>query len=170
LKDLNLAGISDLPSITLAFGNTPTHTAIAQAVQQMWQDNLGIKVELAALDTTTYFSVQREDANQIFRAAWCADYPDANNWLNETMHTGVAQNYGKFSNADFDKIVEQAATLTDTAERSKLYAQAEDILVAKDAGIAPLYWYVTKQLRSPKVEGTYSVIGAEYYEKWDIKQ
>ncbi|MBI1280442.1 MAG: hypothetical protein GC179_20135 [Anaerolineaceae bacterium] len=170
LKELGVASVADLPSITLAFGNTPTHTAIAQAIQQMWKDTLGVSVELAALDTTTYFSVQREDSNQIFRAGWCADYPDANNWLNETMHSGVPQNYGKFSNPEFDKLVEQAAELTDNAERGKLYAQAEEILVAKDGGIAPIYWYVTKQLRKPNVEGTYSVIGAEYYEKWDIKQ
>jgi len=170
LKDLGLTSVDGLPSITLAFGNTPRHNAVAQAVQQMWQDNLGIKVELAAMDTTTYFSVQREDANQIFRSGWNADYPDANNWLNETMHTGVAQNYGKFSNPEFDKLVEEAASLLDNDKRAELYAKAEDILVKEDAAIAPLYWYVTKQLTKPNVERTHSIIGTEFYEKWDIKQ
>lgn len=169
MKDMNITDVKDIPHITLAFGNTPTHNAIAQAIAKMWQDNLGIQVGLSALDTTTYFSVQREDSNQIFRAGWCADYPDANNWLNETMHTGVAQNYGKFSNPDFDKLVEQAAVESDPAKRADMYAQAEDILVSKDAGIAPIYWYVTNQLTKPTVERTYSQTGAEVYEKWDLK-
>jgi oligopeptide transport system substrate-binding protein len=169
LKDLGLNSAADLPAITLVFGNTTQHQAIAQAVQQMWKDTLGVEVQLSALDNTTYFTTQQQDAGQIHRSGWCADYPDANSYLYDVMRSDSSQNYGHFNDSAFDKLVDDARTVQDPDKRADLYAQAEDILVSKDGGIAPIYWYVTRQLTKPSVERTYSVTGLETYEKWDIK-
>ena len=59
--------------------------------------------------------------------------------------------------------------MTDAAARKDLYAQAEQLLVKDAASIAPIYYYVSLNLTAPEVERTYSVIGHEYYEKWDLK-
>jgi oligopeptide transport system substrate-binding protein len=168
LEDLGLASASELPAITLAFGNTEAHTQIAQAIQQMWATTLGVEVQLSAMDTTTYFTVIGEDAPQVYRAGWCADYPDANNFLYDVFRSDSANNDTNWGNPDFDALIDEARLLTDTAARLELYAQAEDIMIAQDAAVAPIYFYVTRQLTKPYVERTYSIIGQERYEKWDI--
>jgi oligopeptide transport system substrate-binding protein len=170
LTDLGLAGATDLPAMTLAFGNTPTHTKIAQAIQQMWADTLGVTVELAALDTTTYFVTQQQDAAQIHRTGWCSDYPDANSFLYDVMRSDSTQNYGHFANAEFDQLVDDAQVAVEPAKRAEDYARAEEILTVEDAGIAPLYWYVRSQLTKPYVERTKSLTGNENYATWDINK
>jgi oligopeptide transport system substrate-binding protein len=169
LGDMGLASAADLPPITLAFGNTSTHTAIAQAIQQMWSDNLGITVQPQAMDATTYFDTERENSDQIHRSGWCLDYPDASNFDKDVFRSDAVQNYGHFNSPEYDQLVDQAAGLTDEAQRRDLYAQAEQILTVDVAGIAPLYWYTTNQVVKPYVERPVSIIGTEAYEQWDVQ-
>jgi len=168
LEELGLASAADLPPLTFAYNDSSGHAAIVQAVQQMWTDNLGISVQLTAMDPTTYFATVSEEAPTIYRSGWCQDYPDANNFLFDVFHSESSQNDPGFSDPEYDALIEQARVSTDTAERTELYAQAEEILVDRDAGIIPIYWYTTNQLTRPYVERTYSIIGDQAYEVWDV--
>ncbi len=153
-------------TLNILHNNSGLHASVAQAVQAMWAETLGVQVNISAQDFGVYLE-QRRDAD-IFRAAWCWDYADANNYLFDVFHTSVDPDNG-FSNADYDALVEEAGILTDAAARKDLYAQAEQLLVKDAASIAPIYYYVSLNLTAPEVERTYSVIGHEYYEKWDLK-
>jgi oligopeptide transport system substrate-binding protein len=153
-------------ALTILHNNSNLHASIAQAIQAMWKETLGVEVQIAAQDFGVYLE-QRRDAD-IYRAAWCFDYPDTNNYLFDVFHSSVDPD-GGFNNAAFDALVEEAAVEPDTAKRIELYAQAEKILVDDAAAIAPIYYYVSLNLTSDRTERTYSVIGREYYEKWDIK-
>jgi oligopeptide transport system substrate-binding protein len=170
LEELGLASADDLPPITVVFGNTEILSLTAQALQVMWEDTLGIRVELSALDTTTYWSTMEEDAGQIFRAGWCPDYNDANNYLRDVMRSDSIYNYGHWQNAEFDRLVDEARLLSDPEARRALYAQAEQLLVADDAGTIPLYWPIVAMLTKPYVSRTYAVTGVEAYWKWDTTQ
>ena len=57
---------------------------------------------------------------------------------------------------------------SDVEVRRELYAQAEDILNREQVGIIPIYWYTVVQLGKPEIERTFSVIGREAFEDWDI--
>ena len=168
LKDLGLASADKLPSITVEHGTSAQLSAVAQALQAMWQKTLGIKVQIAAIDVKVYWGKQEKDAAQIFRAGWCPDYNDANNFLLDVYHSTSGNNYGKWANAQYDKLVDQARTETDTATRLKLYAQAEQILNIDDAGTMELYYPVTASLTKSNVKRTYTVLGNDYYWDWDI--
>ena len=170
LSDLGYASVDDLNAIglTLTFGDTPTHTAIAQAVQQMWADTLGIQVTLSAQETTGYFSRLSEEYPMIARAGWCQDYSDANNFLYDVYYSQSSQNDPGFNNAEFDALVEQARTEPDVNVRRQLYAQAENIFVLQEAGIAPIYWYADNMLVRPGVERANSITGNEAYYAWSL--
>ena len=62
------------------------------------------------------------------------------------------QNYARFSNADYDKLMNQAAATSDMRKRAELLQQAETILL-KELPVIPLYFYVSKDLVSLKVRG-----------------
>lgn len=170
LKDLNVSSAADLPPITLAYNDSSGHAAIMAAIQQMWQTELGVQVQLSAREPSTYFSSLTADSPQIFRSGWCQDYPDADNFDRVVFRSDSVQNNGHFNSPDFDKLVDQARLETDVAKRRDLYAQAEQILNVDQAGIIPVYWYTTVQLTNPKIERTHSVVGREAYETWDINQ
>lgn len=153
-------------ALTILHNNSSLHAAVAQAIQQMWKEALGVEVNIATQDFGTYLQ-QRKDAD-IFRAAWCKDYSDTNNFLFDVFHSSVNPDTG-FNNAEYDALVLEAARTADEATRVALYAEAERLLVRDAATIAPIYYYVAHSLTSDRIERTHSVIGREYYEKWDVK-
>lgn len=67
------------------------------------------------------------------------DYPLIQNFLQPLYYTNASSNDGKWTNADFDKLVDEANAETDQAKAVKLFQQAEEVL-RDDMGAIPL-WY-----------------------------
>jgi oligopeptide transport system substrate-binding protein len=170
---------ADSLDLLLMYNSSAGHQAIAEAVQQMWADTLGINVELASQEFAVFLETRTSDAApQIYRQGWCSDYPDTNNFLREVMASNGSDNATDaagnpagglhWKNDTFEELVAQASAETDNAKRIELYAQAEDILVNQDAVIIPFYWYTGVEVTKPYVERTFGVGGQEAFEKWDI--
>ena len=51
-----------------------------------------------------------------FRAGWQMDYPLIQNFLQPLYYTNASSNDGKWSNPEFDKLVDEANAETDTAK------------------------------------------------------
>ncbi len=174
---LTKAGYADpktLPEVTIMFNTSEGHQNIAQFVQQSLKDNLGVDVKLANQEWKVYLQTVTEDAPQIFRMGWCADYPDENNWVLEVFHPTKGQNYPKWSATDpaaqkFIAAVEKGAAVADPAERAKAYYEAEQILTVDEAIIAPLYYYTRVVCTKPYVHRTYAPLGGEHWDKWTIE-
>lgn len=166
LEELGLSDPSQLPPITLLFNTSSAHQAIAEAVQAMWADELGVQVELTTQEFSTY--LDQRATFPIWRGAWCSDYPDAHNFLFDVFHSSSTNNDTGWSNPNFDALVERAARETDLATRIDLYAQAENILIEEEAAIAPVYFYAAVEMTKPYVERTHSITGVERFEKWDL--
>ena len=162
-----------LPEVTLMFNTSEGHQKIAQFVQQSLKDNLGVDVKLANQEWAVYLNTVSEDAPQMFRYGWCADYPDENNWVLEVFHPVKGANDCKWdpesdTAVQFMDLVERAAGSPDPAERESLYAQAEQILVVDACVIAPIYYYTRVVLTKPYVQRTYSPLGGEHINKWTM--
>ncbi len=178
LKEKNLT--ADKLDITLMFNTNSGHQKIAEAVQQMWKDKLGLSVKLTNQEFKVFLNTTKsKDTPQVWRSGWCLDYPDANNFLREVMAVGGSDNpaekgepYGgiNWKNDQFEELVKKAAVEMDPAKRVELYAQAEQILVSDDAAIIPVYWYTNVHVTQPWIKRTYSSGGHERYEKWEVLQ
>ena len=155
--------------LTLMFNTSSGHQQIAEAIQQMWKDVLGVDVKLANQEWRVYLATIQEDAPQIWRLGWCSDYPDANNFIKEVFGTGGHEETATNINSEeMDALLAQAAVETDLAKRTDLYAQAETIMNYEIAEIIPIYFYTGVAVTKPYVDRTYGVGGQQYYEKWDI--
>lgn len=161
---LTKAGFPDgqgLPPITLAYGQEGDNETVAQALQSLWEQNLGVKVNLQSfelatfsknLDTTYYTPTQ---GLQFYLSIWGADYPDPQNFLSQQLRSDQPNNNGHFSDPTFDQLVDQAdrlGNLNDRERRIQLYNQAEQIAIDK-VGWLPLYFPKFQILMSPRVEG-----------------
>jgi len=136
--------------LTLRYNTSDEHKKIAIAVAAMWKP-LGVDVQMQQSEATVHYqAIQNGDFN-VARAAWIADYNDAENFLT-LLHSGVGNNYGAYSNPEYDKLMDQAAQTQDPDAREKLLEQAEQTAM-DDNAVAPLLFYVTRNLVNPKLEG-----------------
>jgi oligopeptide transport system substrate-binding protein len=165
----NGAGID----MTLMYNTSEAHAQIAQAVQAMWAEAFPEAiVNVENQEWSVYLKTLLPDSPDsekpdVFRMGWCADYPDANNWLNEVLNSKSSQNYEKYFKADFDSLVEQAALESDPAKRQELYKQAETMLM-DDQAIAPIYYYTYVRLYKPWVSYVISPVTGDPIFQWKI--
>ncbi len=160
-------------NVKLMHNTSEDHAQIAQAIQSMWIEafpkaKITIENQEFAVYLTTLLPATADaDKPDIYRMGWCADYPDSNNWLNEVFHSKSVQNYSKFYNKDFDKLLEDAAFESDPTKRLKLYEQAEKVFM-DEAGIAPIYYYTYVNMYKPWVKIVRSPVTGDPVDKWTI--
>lgn len=168
LEEKGVADVSGLAPITLLFNTSAAHQLIAERIASQWFETLGVQVQITSQDFGVY--LDQRATFPVWRAGWGSDYPDTHNFLFDVFHSSSQNNDTGWTNADFDSLVEEAATLTDAAERQALYMEAEQILVYEDAAIIPIYWGNDVELTKPYVERTYSVSGDQRFEKWSVSR
>ncbi|MFI1045928.1 ABC transporter substrate-binding protein [Streptomyces griseoruber] len=81
----------------------------------------------------------RQKLSGPFRAGWQMDYPLIQNFLQPLYYTNAPSNDGKWSNKEFDRLVDRANAETDPAKAVALFQQAEEV-VRDDMAAIPL-WY-----------------------------
>ncbi len=151
---LEEAGFSEknpFPKLEILFNTNEDHRKLALAVQQMWQINLGIEVELVNQDWKVYLNREMIGDFQISRAGWIGDYEDPNTFL-DLMRPNRGNNKTGWENMEYDALVEKANTINNQAKRYELLYQAEEILI-ENMPVIPLYTYVRAYQLSPDVKG-----------------
>lgn len=121
-------------------GGGSVHSKIGVELQQMWQRELGIKVELRQMEKQVYLAAQRSLDYDVSRSTWIGDYNDPNTFL-DLFRSNNGNNRTGWKNQPYDDLMDQASVLTDLDQRADLLRQAESILVRDEAPIAPLYFY-----------------------------
>ena len=140
-----------LPAIEIVYNELDAHRTIAERIQQMWRENLGIGVQLRGVEWGTYLDLQNKLDYHVARAGWIADYPDPNTFL-DMWTSSSQQNQTGWKNKAFDELVAQAGSEPNPKKRMELLRDAEAILI-EEAPILPIYWYVSKNLVKPHVTG-----------------
>lgn len=168
LTEAGHPGGEGLAPITLAFNSSETHSRIAQAVQQMWQQTLGVSVELQPVEGRAYAEIAAEGAFNVWRMGWGMDYPDANN-IHGELFTSEVGAPAIVRNARYDSLVAEAAVEQDPAKRQEMYNEAEKILVQDEAGVMPIYWSAENLLIRPYVNPVLSGSFNREFWKWTVK-
>lgn len=140
LKELNKD--TDLSKISLTYittGSSALQKSIQEYLQQTWQNKLGIKIDMQVFgDSKVYAAARNENKYDILSNGWHGDYNDpmtfTDLWIS---NSGFSKFFGWYSSKAYDEIFAKLDGEADIAKRSELYAQLEEQLVVKDAGIAP---------------------------------
>lgn len=139
------------PKLVLAFNTSDEHKHIAEAVQQMWKENLGIDVTLQNMEWKVFLERERLMDFQIDRSSWVGDYLDPNTFL-ELFVSDNGNNRTGFANKTYDSLLAKAAAEVDAKKRFEYFQEAEAILV-DEVPILPFYTYRWNRLVSPNVVG-----------------
>lgn len=170
---------TDFPSIEFAFNNSGNNALIIQYVQETW-NRFGITGVVNQEAWATLQTKLKAGDAEAARMGWVADFNDVVNFL-EIFISNSGNNYPRLGrsigdytrnsevtadagvgaywgpNGDqtwtdaYDAIVDEVKAATDPAERAKLAAEAEDVLMATGS-VAPLYYYTTAQMLKPNVK------------------
>lgn len=175
LEEAGFPGGKGLPEITLMHNTGEGHKKMAEFFQQQMKENLGVEIKVANQEWAVYLKTVNTDAPQIYRMAWCADYPDENNWVMENFHPTKSLNNPKWDkNSDsakrFAAATEKGASASKPEDRAKAYFEAEQILCEEQAIIMPLYYYTRVVCTKPYVTRTYAPMGGEHIDKWKISR
>jgi oligopeptide transport system substrate-binding protein len=142
------------PKTELLYNTNELHRVIAQAVQQMWKETLGIQVDLVNVEWKVYLARQAALDYQIARAGWIGDYVDPNTFL-DLWVSGGGNNQTGWSNRRYDALIDQAACkIVNRRDRIRALKEAEGLLL-DEAPVLPLFTYVNKGMLSRRVKGWY---------------
>lgn len=153
LAEAGYPGGRGFPVLEVLYNTSEAHARIAQAVQQMWMKELGIRVELVNMEWKVYLARTQEGQFDIARAGWIGDYLDPNTFLDLWVSDGGNNRTG-WSHPEYDRRIREAATTSDPQARMELFQQAEEILM-EEVPILPLYFYRSKSLVHPRVIGRF---------------
>jgi oligopeptide transport system substrate-binding protein len=138
--------------IELRYNTSDIQQRIALAVQAMWAETLGVKTKLVNEEFQVLLANMREaEVTQVFRSSWTGDYNDAHTFLN-ILQSGNPSNMPRFENDEFDERMRQAAEQIDMHAR-RLYLEEAERVLLREHPVIPLYFYVSKHLVSPRVQG-----------------
>ncbi|SFB33169.1 oligopeptide transport system substrate-binding protein [Lentibacillus halodurans] len=163
-KGLEEEGLDELPTLTFSYNTNESHAAIAQALQDMWRENLGLDVELHNQEWNVYLDSMSEGNYEMGRMGWLGTINDPSNFLN-IFETAGGNNYTDWESEAYANLLEQARTETDEEARQEILGQAEQILM-DEMPIAPIYFYTNVWMNKDYVKNiNVSTLGGIQY-KW----
>jgi peptide/nickel transport system substrate-binding protein len=124
------------PEITLQLNaGGGRNLKMAEAIQEMLQQNLNIKVTLMQVEWSMHLESMETGKAAFYRLGWVADYPDAENFLNQyygklvpaKLEERSYPNIARYQNSKFDELYEKSLAITNDAQRNAVYVQAEQI-------------------------------------------
>lgn len=124
---------------------------LAIATRAMWQ-RIGVKANLLKVEVKTHYSDMRVGKFAVADAGWIGDYNDSQNFLFLLQTSTGQMNYGKYSNATYDALMDQANNTLDLAVRANLMRQAERI-VLDEQPLIPTYFASSQSLVHTYVKG-----------------
>ncbi len=118
--------------LTLELGQTDTEMRESTELLVGFMDRLGIVVNTSYNNKAALFKkIERREA-QMFRLSWFADYPDAENFLQlfYSPNSSPGPNRVNYANPEFDRLYERVREMPDSPERTRLYEEMADLVLA----------------------------------------
>lgn len=153
-KGLEELGITEL-SLDMVVDADDAPQKVAQVLKEQWETTLpGITVNLVVEPKKQRVQDMQDGNYQLGLTRWGPDYADPMTYLGMWV-SGNSNNYGLWSNADYDAIIDECTTgdlCTDAEGRWERLYDAEQI-VMDEAVIFPLYTQCNAEMLSSKVTG-----------------
>ena len=141
------------PSVDIWLRNDPYRIMAAEAISGMLSNNLGLKVGVRNMENRVYSEAMAQYRIDFSMIPFMFDFPDPHNLLGMVWHSQpVGAGRHDWMNAEFDRLIDEAARETDEERRFEMYNEAERILV-EDVGGVFLYHDYFLQLRKPWLAG-----------------
>lgn len=155
------AVLSMLTPVTLIYENEGANGKVAQALQTVWREKLGIKVSLRALSHEDMVLALQNGEFTLALSAVNGDRNTALGYLNR-FRSGQTENYGQFYSNAYDMLIRTAANSSSDEARDAYLADAETMLL-ESGYVMPLYNETYTWLLRPTLTGLHTDGMGVYY-------
>ena len=149
MKEMGVSNPADI-KITLLTTDTDGAKKQAEVLQEQYQKNLGITVEINQVTYKQRLQMETEKDYDMVVTGWVPDYSDAYSYLELWISDGQ-YNHSGYANAEYDKLLKDSQTETDAKTRQDMLFQAEQIFLGEDSALVPLQLRRDQYLINPKI-------------------
>ncbi|MGH8352579.1 MAG: ABC transporter substrate-binding protein [Pseudomonas sp.] len=116
----------------------PNAKLMAEMLQNDW-GKVGIKAKIVTYEWGEYLKRSKAGEHDTMLIGWSGDNGDPDNWLGTLYGCDAVDgnNFSKWCDASYDKLIKEAKRTTDQAKRTELYKQAQQIL-KREVPITPI--------------------------------
>jgi oligopeptide transport system substrate-binding protein len=137
-----------LGTVELVFNKEGGHDLIAQFIAKGWEEHLGVSVTLAQKEVKVFREQVKSGDFMISRGTWFGDYGDPTTFL-DINRAGDGNNDRGYVSEEYESLMNAAAAELDPVTRLGLLSKAEEIIVARDLPLAPIFHFVQVSLFDP---------------------
>ena len=109
LAEAGYPGGKGFPAFSYLFdsasGGGKIHLKLGIEMQQMWEEQLGIHVELKEMEKGVYLAAQNHLDYDLTRSSWVGDYDDPNTFL-DLFRSDNGNNRTGWKNARYDALMD----------------------------------------------------------------
>lgn len=152
LAEARKRGVPPGGPLSAAFDTSARNQLVMEKVQQDLKQQLGLSISLSNMDWKTYLKTVHTDPPPLFRLGILSPFMDPIQIL-EAFTTNDPNNYLKWSNADYDRLVHEIGALKPSPAREAKIIEAQRLLVDREAIVVPIYHYVQNHAVGTRVAG-----------------
>jgi len=138
------------PKFNILMNTSETHRMIAEAIQQMWKEELHINVGIENQEWKVFLDTMSNMNYDIACSTWIGDFMDPVTFL-DMWTTGNRNNATHWGDPKYNKLIHHAARTGDSKVRLDLLHQAEGLFLSK-LPVVLVYWYTRGYLLQPSVK------------------
>ncbi len=156
LAEAGYPGGKGFPTLEIMTTSRDVQRVMAETIQAMWLEVLGIHVEIRACEWTAYKAAQQNGEYDISSSSWSGDFLDPATFV-ELWRSGGGNNCTGWGDERFDKSLSDARDSGDAGTRRAHLLRAESIMLEAQP-IIPLYWSERTYLKDSRVQGWYPLL------------
>jgi oligopeptide transport system substrate-binding protein len=155
LAEAGFPGGKGFPEFKLTAPDIRGNRILAEVLQQMWKDTLGITTTQVEIMEPKAFSAWRSGRKTASfdvysRGGWWSDYEDPTNWYNTLIEEDWLNTHWR--NEQFSKLTRTGASELDQAKRKQTYEEADAIL-ERESPTVGLWYFTDYWMRKPWLKG-----------------
>lgn len=149
LLELDLT-LDNLDPIQISYSSNERNATIAQGIQKQWEEGLGIRVTLEAVEPKTFFQRISQKEFQLAAGSWTADFHDPINFLEVFKYKDSSTNNTNWESVKFIDFLDRSILCRDNEERKGLLREAEQILM-EQMPVIPVFHFALNYLQCDRL-------------------
>lgn len=125
---------------------------LPQALQQQWYENLGVEVEIEALEYKTLHEKGKKELFSMGYFVFLSMFHDPIELLDRFKYAHNTRNYARWQNPIYTDLLDRSACSSSQEEHFELLGQAED-LIMDEMPFAPIFHWNYALMVQPHVKG-----------------
>ena len=142
-------GVPDRPIEYRYNAGSEGHKQIAEYLQAAWA-RIGVAVQITAQDWNSLLDDTHRGEFEISRLGNIGTTADPESEFLVLFRCDSPDNRGRYCSPEFERLMDQARTLSDRRARNAVLREAERVMI-EDAPVVPIYVYTQKHLIKPYV-------------------